>query len=99
MPAYGPPRAAPAVDGAVTAASRCRASCVAGDWRAKMGGPEVIRWRNEHGRVVSGYVKAFDSQAREWVVTIPDWITGDVEIVRVPETDAVVGSAPWPSYR
>lgn len=57
-----------------------------------------IRWRNETGRVIGGYVEGFDEQSREWLVYIPNWITSEIEHTRVAESDAVVGNVPWPNW-
>jgi hypothetical protein len=58
-----------------------------------------IRWRDDRGRVVGGHVVGYDAVGNRWRVAVPNWITGDVELLWIDEGRVVIGAVPWPADR
>lgn len=59
---------------------------------------EIVRWRNEQGRVVGGHLTADQDDEAVYTVAIPNWIDGTVQFIKVPRSGCVVGNVPWPDW-
>lgn len=67
----------------------------AAEWRA----PESVRWRNDHGRVVGGFLSREQPDSSTYRIHIPNWIDGTTETVTVDRSRCLLGNVPWPNDR